>query len=303
MKEARYLRLGRNGIRLLDGIINLMVLFLILIMVAFGCYAIWDSQQLYQETEEEHYEQYKPIAGNDLSFEQLQKLNPDVFGWLTVYGTNIDYPLVQGEDNETYVNTSVTGESLLSGSIFLDYRNQKDFSDFNSIIYGHHMDKKVMFGEIGEFAEEAYFKEHQYGNLYFGGQDYGLEFYAFLIIDAYDSSVYSPAVEGEANRQSYLENLIAKSMCIRKNEVNTADHLVLLSTCSSDITNGRYILVGKLSETVYEDPFQNDNTWEFSSNIWGWLGRIPIWLWLMLVLTIGLIVLIIKRRKGNKSNE
>jgi len=304
MKEAWHLRLGRNGLRLLDSIINLMVLLLFLTGLAFGGYALWDSRQLYQEAEAQRYEQYKPAAGDSLTFAQLQEMNPDVFGWLSVYGTNIDYPLVQGEDNAAYVNTSVTGESLLSGSIFLDYRNRRDFSDFNSIVYGHHMDRQVMFGEIGEFSDEAYFEEHPYGNLYVNGRDYGIEFFAFLQVDAYDSRIYTPAIEGEADRHGYLEYLLEKALYTRPVGVESSDRLILLSTCTSDATNGRHILVGKLGTTVYDDPSQTDTAWEFDGrNLWEWLRPIPMWLWAILLLIAGLFPVIIKRRKGRKRKE
>lgn len=292
-------------IRLLDSIINLVVLLLFLIAAAFAAYALWDSRQLHQEAAGEQYEQYKPAAGDSLTFAQLQEINPDVLGWLTVYGTNIDYPLVQGEDNATYVNTSVAGESLLSGSIFLDYRNRRDFSDFNSIIYGHHMDKQVMFGEIGEFSGSTYFEAHQYGNLYVDGRDYGIEFFAFLQVDAYDGRIYTPAIEGETDRQGYLEYLLAEALHVRPASVGSSDHLVLLSTCTSDATNGRHILVGKLSTTVYEDPFQTDTAWEFGGrDLWEWLGQIPVWLWvILLLLAAGLILVIIKRRTGRRGRN
>jgi len=300
VNEAWYLRFGRKGIRLLDSIINLMVLLLFLAGTAVGVYALWDSRQLYQEAEAERYEQYKPTAGDDLTFTQLRQINPDVFGWLTVYGTHIDYPLVQGEDNVTYVNTSVTGESLLSGSIFLDYRNRQDFSDFNSIIHGHHMERQIMFGDIGQFAQKTYFEEHQYGNLYVDGQDYGIEFFAFLHADAYDRTIYSPAITGEG-RQDYLEYLLDAAMYTRQISVGTSDHLVLLSTCASDATNGRHILAGKLG-TAVEDPFRKETSWEFGGrNLRGWLRRIPVWLWAILLLV--LLLVIVKRKKDRKRKD
>ena len=86
-----------------------------------------------------------------ISFEELQKINPEVFGWLNIPDTHIDYPLVQAEGNSKYVNTDVKGNFSLSGSIFLDCRNHKDFSDCNHIIYGHHMQKDAMFGELERF--------------------------------------------------------------------------------------------------------------------------------------------------------
>lgn len=288
----------------MDSIINGMVLLLFLTVLVFIIYALWDSRQLYQEAEAERYEQYKPEPGDDLTFAQLQQINPDVFGWLSVYGTHIDYPLVQGEDNVTYVNTSVTGESLLSGSIFLDYRNRQDFSDFNSIIHGHHMDREVMFGDIGQFSDETYFKAHQYGKLYTGGRDYGIEFFAFLQVDANDRTIYDPAIDGEVNRQDYLKHLLESAMYIREARVGTSDHLVLLSTCASDATNGRHILVGRLSSTVYDDPFQIEEDWKFGDrSLREWLVQIPVWLWVLLLLAAGLFLVIGMRRKRSKRKK
>jgi len=155
-----------------------------------------------------------------------------------------------------YVNTNVEGRYSLSGSLFLDCHNSKDFSDFNSIIYGHHMAKKVMFGEIGDFFDRSMFDSHKYGSLYFDGKDHGIEFLAFIRTDAYDSVVFSPNVE-EGQREKYLDGLFAKAVHVRETGVSPDDRLVLLSTCSSSSTNGRDILVGKVTEATYNDPFVN----------------------------------------------
>lgn len=278
-----------------------MVLLLFLTGVAFGAYSLWDSRQLYQEAQAERYEQYKPVAGDSLTFAQLTQINPDVFGWLTVYGTKIDYPLVQGEDNMAYVNTSVTGESLLSGSIFLDYRNQQDFSDFNSIIHGHHMERQVMFGDIGQFAESTYFEEHRYGKLYADGRDYGIEFFAFLQVDAYDRTIYTPAIEGDTNCREYLDHLLESAIYTRPVNIAPTDQLVLLSTCASDATNGRHVLAGKLGTAVYDDPFRKETAWEFGGqSLWAWLEQIPVWLWAILLPGLGLLLSAIERSKGRR---
>jgi len=176
IQEKPYVRLIHKGVQLIEGTINVMVLLLFVGCIAFGAYAMWDSNQLYVEADTTQYEQYKPIDTDTRSFAELKEINTDVIGWISVYGTNIDYPLVQTEDNETYVNTSITGEKVLSGSIFLDYRNRPDFSDFNSIIYGHHMDRALMFGDIGEFQDEEYFKERRYGRCIMARESMGLSF-------------------------------------------------------------------------------------------------------------------------------
>lgn len=240
-----------------------------------------------------------------------------MFGWLTVYGTHIDYPLVQGTDNETYVNTSVTGEKVLSGSLFLDARNQPGFQDFNSIIYGHHMAKQVMFGEIGDFARQSYFEEHRYGKLYFDGTEKGIEFFTFLAADTYDTSIYSPGVTGQEQKSEYLRNLLKRGMYTREIGIRSSDQLVLLSTCSTEATNGRHILVGRISDTVYEDPFAvSQSVWDLGEeNIWnrlvGLLNKLSVrnWMIISMILLIGIVILVVlgifpsKKRKRRENEE
>ena len=249
--------IGKRTIQGVTTILNLTVLIIIIILSAFAGYALWDSKQIYSAADKSVYAIYKPTAANEgKSFKELQALNAEVFSWLTVYGTNIDYPVTQGQDNMKYVNTNAEGLYSLSGAIFLDTENSKDFSDFNSILYGHHMAKKAMFGEIGEFSDREMFDTHKYGNLYFDGKDHGIEFFAFLHTDAYDNAVFSANVD-EDRRQSYYDDLMAKTMYKRDIEITTRDNIVLLSTCSSDSTNGRDILIGRIVDEVFDDPFLN----------------------------------------------
>lgn len=87
-----------------------------------------------------NYEAYIPTEKSTKSFEELQKINPDVIGWIRVNDTNINYPLVQTDNDDTYMNTDAEGNYSLSGAIFLHCANKPDFSDFDNIIYGHHME-------------------------------------------------------------------------------------------------------------------------------------------------------------------
>jgi len=252
---------GIGIIRIANGLVNTFVLVVILLLLVFGCYTMWDSAQVYRAASFNHYEMFKPTAeSGDKTFKELQAINPDVFAWLTVYGTNIDYPVVQGTDNIKYVNTNVEGKHSLSGAIFLDYRSSPDFSDFSSIFYGHHMDAAAMFGEIGMFHDESYFNARRYGTLYYGGQERGLEFFAFVHADAYDNSVFRVRVTGEQEQQAYLELLIEMAMYLRDDApVTIDDRLVLLSTCSASSTNGRDILVGKIIDTIHSNPFDTES--------------------------------------------
>ena len=109
-------RTGNRFFRILAGILILMMLF-------FGGWSLWENFQLSQEAfSKGRILQYKPGtdgSGGTYSLDELAKLNPDTRGWLTIEGTHIDYPVVQGEDDMTYINKNVFGEFALTGSIFL----------------------------------------------------------------------------------------------------------------------------------------------------------------------------------------
>ena len=94
--------LGRRLVRALDDVVNFVLLAALLLLLLFGCYCIWDARQVSSAARAEQYEVYKPSAEDTVSFQELQAQNEDVIGWITVYGTGIDYPLLQGEDNWIY---------------------------------------------------------------------------------------------------------------------------------------------------------------------------------------------------------
>jgi sortase B len=310
MAAATPRTIGRAAVKIANSIVNFTVLIVILLLVAVAAYAIWDSDQVYQAAGAAQYAVYKPSVEEEdsISFSELQAINPEVFSWLTVYGTNIDYPVTQGVNNEKYVSTDAFGKYSLSGAIFLDCMNSKDFQDFNSILYGHHMEKQAMFGEIGLFSTKTYFDGRAYGNLYYDGKDHGLEFFAFVRADAYDSGIFTPGIEGAEDRQTYLGNLLEKALYTRDIGVTTEDRIILLSTCSSDSTNGRDILVARITDELYSDPFtmeEKDDTnrqrvsVDRQPGIW---ERIPLWAWIALpvILLLLIVIVLMNRRKRSK---
>ena len=286
----------KKAVRTANSLVNFAVLAAILLLLAFGCYALWDSDQVFNAADAAQYEIYKPTVENEgKSFGELQAINPEVFSWLTVYGTNIDYPVTQGGDNMKYVNTGAEGNYSLSGSIFLDCGNSRDFSDFNSILFGHHMEQQTMFGEIGLFSDKNYFNARLYGSLYYNGMDHGLEFFAFLHTDAYDTSVFAAGVQGEG-RQAYLNGLLDKATFTRDIGVTAEDRIVLLSTCSAESTNGRDILIARITDDTFDDAFKpteiNNTGMQAAADgqpgIWAWL---PAWPWIALSFPAAIIIL------------
>lgn len=276
---------GRRIIESADSTVDNIVLILLIIMLMFGLYSMIDSKLVYMSADASNYEIYRPTEDNSKSFAELQKINPDVFAWLTVIGTQIDYPVCQGEDNEKYVNTDAEGNHSLTGSLFLDSRNKKDFSDYNNIIYGHHMEQHKFFGCFDEYKDQKYFEEHSRANLYYGGRKHGVELFAFVMADAYDINYYTVHGQQETEgKEYYLEYLKNHAMHARQVDVTTQDTLIVLSTCTEDITNGRFLLVGKLRDKPFKEPPRQDSR-SFgqgllnSTGIWALL---PLWKWLIL---------------------
>jgi len=285
------------------------VLLAILLLLAFGTYAIWDSSQMHSAASSVRYQMYRPSAEDEASFAELRAINPDVFAWLTIFGTNIDYPVVQGQDNIRYVNTDARGRHSLSGALFLDSRSSTNFLDFSSIVYGHHMENQVMFGEIAMFAQRSYFEARRYGTLFFDGSEHGLEFFAFVHADAYDTAVFRTRITEPEEQQAYLDMLLQRASHIRPDvPVTIDDRIVLFSTCAPDSTNGRDILIGRITEETSSDPFrteQEDNTIlipviDALPGLWDgaamWM-QISLVVLVLIVIVLGTVLICTRRRK------
>ncbi len=234
-------------LKLTNQAVDMIVLVALMGVLVFGVWSIWDDNQIYREADTSRYQMYKPgNTDSPFSFEDLVKLNPDVCGWLTIYDTGIDAPLVQGENNDEYLNTSVDGTFALSGSIFLDAANANDFSDFNTIIYGHHMEKGKMFGDLDKFNNESYFQDHEYGSLYDGSVTHKLQVIAMVNTDAYDSKLYREPITDAAEQTDYVHYIKDKAVFTRNiEEVKPGDHILMLSTCAT-LTDGRYVLFARM---------------------------------------------------------
>jgi sortase B len=159
------------------------------------------------------------------------------------------------------------------------------------------MGKDAMFGDIGRFADKNYFEAHGYGSIYYGGQHRGIEFFAFLSADAYDDSVYRANIVGSEAREVYLNKLLDMAKYTRNIPVTPEDKIVLLSTCSIDSTNGRDILVGKITDELYDDAFKaiKTNDTPKTDGQASLQMRIIIGAWIVIIAALG-IILIIKRR-------
>lgn len=247
-KAAMAARVGNRILSIMAGI-------LILLMLSYGMYSLWDTYKIYANSfADEELLKFRPTddgEGNP-TLKDLKKLNPDVKAWIQVPKTNIDYPVVQGQDDMEYINKNVYGEFELSGAIFLSCLNKDDFSDPYNLVYGHNMKNGGMFADVADFTNKEYFETHQKGKLYLTDATRKIRFFACMKVTAADAKIYHPDGYRKENLKDLLDYIQANAVQYR--DVNMADEnsLIALSTCSEAETNGRVVLIGKLEREVAE---------------------------------------------------
>ena len=245
-KAAMAARVGNRILSIMAGI-------LILLMLSYGMYSLWDTYKIYANSfADEELLKFRPTddGEDNPTLKDLKKLNPDVKAWIQVPKTNIDYPVVQGQDDMEYINKNVYGEFELSGAIFLSCLNKDDFSDPYNLVYGHNMKNGGMFADVADFTNKEYFETHQKGKLYLTDATRKIRFFACMKVTAADAKIYHPDGYRKENLKDLLDYIQANAVQYR--DVNVADEnsLIALSTCSEAETNGRVVLFGKLERMV-----------------------------------------------------
>lgn len=180
----------------------------------------------------------------EVDFAPLLETNPDVVGWLYCPDSQINLPLVQGADNAKYLETLLDGTANASGTLFLDYQNAGDFSDANTVIYGHNMKNGTMFAGLLKFWSEDYYETHPSMWLLTPQGDYRVELLAGFVTYA-SSSVYAIGAEPEEVVEM-VENAMGQSSFRAEATLSPEDRFVTMSTCSYEFDEARYVVIGRL---------------------------------------------------------
>ena len=191
------------------------------------------------------YDKISEEAGDDIDFDALRKINPDVIGWLYYEDTIIDYPVVQGENNEMYLSMLFDRTWGGCGTLFADCITEAPFRQFNTIVYGHHMKDGTMFACLKELRDSEYCAKHPKLELSTPDGKFDLEIWAFLNEPA-DSNIYLTNIKYEEDKQAYLDLIESLASYTTNVEVSTGDRLVMLSTCAYEFEEARYIVVCKM---------------------------------------------------------
>ncbi len=187
-----------------------------------------------------------PVMENPIDFASLEEVNEDLVGWLKVPALDLSYPVVQGKDNDYYLHNSFEKEELFSGCLFVNYENKGDFTDKNTIIYGHNMRSGAMFGSLKQFLNEDVYNKSKYFWIY--TKDI---IFLYRIISVRevpnDSEVYQYAFANKKEFQSFLDKAMKDSEVDNSTvSVTTDDYIVTLSTCSTYSTS-KFVVQGKLA--------------------------------------------------------
>lgn len=180
-----------------------------------------------------------------MDLEALREVNPDVVGWIRIPDTEINYPLMQGEDNEYYLERTWNDQKSVTGSIFLEHLNSAALTDFNTIVYGHNMQNGSMFAGIRKFNTQQYWEDHPYVYIRSDLGVYRYEIFSSYLADV-DGSTYGLAFSQEETRTRFLANARENSVIETNISPEATDRILTLSTCSGMGYTTRWVVHARL---------------------------------------------------------
>lgn len=197
---------------------------------------------VYEQTDE-------PVKfANPINFKELKKQNDDIYAWINVSGTIIDYPILQHPtDNEYYLFHTSYGKWSNYGSIYTENYNSTDFNDFNTLVYGHNMFNGTMFGTLRRFRDKKFFDNNRYITVYLPDAVLKYEIFSAQVWDT-KHILLNNDFSNIYGRLNYIDEIFSKRKLnanINSNiTVNENDKIITLSTCAAD--DERYLVQGVL---------------------------------------------------------
>lgn len=185
------------------------------------------------------------IPQKNINWDELKSINEDIYAWIYVPGTDIDYPVLQHPtDDSYYLNHNLDGSKGRPGCIYTEKANSRDFTDYNTIIYGHNMRSGAMFRTLHNFEDSTVFDTDKYVYIYTQDKVFIYEIFAAYTSDA-SHILYKYTFDSAEHMQSYLDDALKQAVdngYVRKDvNVTGESAIVTLSTCTSD-SSERYLV-------------------------------------------------------------
>ncbi len=216
-----------------------------------------ETTQELETTEDQPIENLDDAMNRIIDFENLQQnTNADIYAWISIPDTNIDYPILQHPTNDLYyLDYNLDGTKGYPGCIYSEKKNSQEFTDFNTVLYGHNMKNGSMFHDLHNYEDSTYMEEHQYMYIYLPDQTLKYEIFAAY---QYDDRhlLYSFDYKSENVRNGYLEDIInMKSMSAVINKDITVDadsKIITMSTCVGNQSAKRFLVQAVLMDDINE---------------------------------------------------
>lgn len=193
-----------------------------------------DETETGTEETSQNAEEGEEKSENVVDFDKLREENEDICAWLYIPGTDVDYPVMQADDNSYYLSHDAYGRYSPDGSIFVDAGCGASFDDFDTIIYGHNMSSGTMFKTLHNYEDEAFWDENREVYVYLPGRRLVYEVFAAYRTDDRHILTYNDFSRTEV-RQSYLDEIFAEKYdtgTVKNDEtVDVDSHILTLSTC------------------------------------------------------------------------
>lgn len=245
-------------------VVSLVVLIAALIGLGAIAFQYISQQRAYDDLE-----QYASLSDSEnmtladltVDWDAFRAVNPDIVAWVYVPDSPINYPVVQGDDNEEYLHKAFDGSTgwlASAGTIFLDSTNSPDFSDQNSALYGHHMNDGSMFASLSDWQNNDEFNAHRDIYVLTPQGNYRLKTFA-LVKTTGDDALVQTTFSSDESYQSYIQDKLDRSVTTQQGEVLSAADIrqsMLFSTCEYSQADGRAVLFAAVVETtVANDPY------------------------------------------------
>ena len=239
-----------------SNIVSNIILVIAIVVFAVSAYKLYGIFSEYNKGDKE-YQKIQDLVINtekkddtkeetfSVDFEKLLEMNSDVVGWIRFdEPSEINYPVVQGRDNEEYLKRTFEANTNKLGTLFVDVNNPGDFSGRNTFIYGHNMKNGSMFAQLLKYKDDSFYKEHPYFYIYTpDGKVRTYEiFSAGVVKDTSDSYIMDYA--DDAAFQTYIVYIKQQSAYPTSTEVTTASKIVSLSTCTNVRDDERFLVHG-----------------------------------------------------------
>jgi len=244
-------------------IITDVILIMLLVIMGFSGYKLYTIYNDYAEAKNTYDDlrgeiKYKPSKKEieeqnslDIDWKRLKEINPDIIGWIYCEDTPIDYPILQGKDNDYYLYKLYTHEYSIAGSIFADYNCLNPFNGDMTILYGHRMKDLSMFATLKYYFWEDFFNDHPTMEIYTPEKNYTLELFSAKEVG--DMNYYRYNFSSPGDKDEYIRKITTTNEMIgydNRVKVNAEDKLVMMSTCTSRLDNNRLVVWGRLVDKV-----------------------------------------------------